>query len=122
MESIGRLPGEMRAPDGVARRSPAVATDAAGSQVGPGSHRFPAGDCRIEAGRRKIARRSQRYRADDSRPPLLPERRDLTSAAAARIKTTMTSRQIRPIPHVIAGVIPFIMVRLVIGSIVSDGT
>jgi hypothetical protein len=40
---------------------------------------------------------------------LLPERRYLTSAAAARIKTMMTSNQTSPMPHIIPEVIQFII-------------
>ena len=44
------------------------------------------------------------------RPALSPERRYLTRAAAARIKTMMTSNQTSPMPHIIPDVMPSIMI------------
>ncbi len=48
-----------------------------------------------------------------SQLPLLQERRYLTSAAAARIKTMMTSNQTSPMAHIIPGIIPSIIIMMI---------
>jgi hypothetical protein len=45
-------------------------------------------------------------------PALFPERRYLTSAAVAKIKTIAANNQNIPIPHIIPGIILFIMIHL----------
>jgi hypothetical protein len=64
-------------------------------------------------GGQESARRKRDYHERPHRGPALsPERRYLTSAAAARTKTMTANSQNSPMPHIIPGIISFIMVHL----------